>query len=200
MFGVTCSKADQGRDPRLLAVTPSEHGTEDSGEVPFLRTVAGNLRFGERDNVLKQRNQKGSMQKRKQGERQMWLALWWEGDKRKFAPIGQVSKMTKATAEQEMAKLVQPINVRPNIPTVAEYVTGVFLPFKRRAWKESTPDTTEQRMRTHLIADLGDRMVSQLKPDSMAAWLDEKAKKLVSKSLVAHLRWTSSHTGPRRSG
>ena len=138
---------------------------------------------------MKQRNQKGSLQKRKQGKRQMWVALWWEGDKRKFATIGQVSKMTKATAEQEMAKLVQPINIRPNIPTVAEYVNGVFLPFKRRAWKESTRDTTEQRLRTHLIADLGNRMVSDLKRDNMAEWLDEKAKKIVSKSLVAHLRW-----------
>ena len=76
----------------------------------------------------------------------------------------------------------------PN-PTVAEFIATTFYPHKRRSWKDSTKSTTEQRINTHLVGDLGDKPISELRREAMATYLDEKAASGRSHSIVAHLRW-----------
>jgi integrase len=108
--------------------------------------------------------------------------------------------MHKTTAEQEIAKLVAPVNEVATDPTVASFVNGVYLPFCRQTWKESTRFTTEQRLRTHVVGDLGDKRISELRRETMQQWLGRKASELNprtnrpnSYSLVAHLRWDLKH-------
>ena len=97
-----------------------------------------------------------------------------EKGSRRYKTLGMVSRMSKTTAEEELAKLVAPVNKAPNDPTLREYVNGVYLPFCREKWKSSTKQTSEQRLRTHLLADLGDISISRLRRDGMTAYLKEK--------------------------
>lgn len=147
------------------------------------------------------RNQKGSLQIRTQGGVKKYVALYYGPDgRREFKTIGSVSRMKKSTAEAELAKLVAPINERAHDPLVSDFIDGVYLPFCRQNWKESTRDTTEQRLRTHVTADLGERRISELRRDLLQKYLRGKAdepnkrtKALNSHSLVAHLRWDLKH-------
>jgi integrase len=108
--------------------------------------------------------------------------------------------MLKTTAEQELAKLVAPVNEVSADPLVADFINGVYLPFCRETWKDSTRVTTEQRLRTHVIAEWGGKRVSDLRRDMMQKWLKLKASETNprtqrpnSYSLVAHLRWDLKH-------
>jgi integrase len=147
------------------------------------------------------RHQKGSLQIRKQGNRRVWVALYRDSAGiRRWKTLGLVSKMQKTTAEQEMAKLVAPVNEISGDPVVADFVNGVYLPFCRETWKDSTRETTEQRLRTHVVDELGEKRVSELRRDMMQQWLKRKASdinprtnRLNSYSLVAHLRWDLKH-------
>ena len=50
-------------------------------------------------NVLRERNQKGSLQVRSHGKRKMWVWLYREDGSRKYVTLGPSHKMTKAQAE-----------------------------------------------------------------------------------------------------
>lgn len=147
------------------------------------------------------RRQKGSLQVRTQGTRRVWVALYRDSAGiRRWKTLGLISKMKKTTAEQELAKLVEPVNERSSDPTVAEFVNGVYLPFCRETWKDSTRFTTEQRLRTHVLGELGQKRVSELRREMMQRWLKAKAaetnprsKRPNSHSLIAHLRWDLKH-------
>jgi integrase len=62
------------------------------------------------------------------------------------------------------------------------------LPFLRSKWKGSTRDTTENRIRHHLLAEFGQEKLARLGLKRLQAFLGDKAATL-SKSVVAHLRW-----------
>lgn len=57
---------------------------------------------------MRKRFQKGSL--RKLGK--VWIAQWREDGHRRKKTLGLVSKMTKSAAEEEMAKILAPINAR----------------------------------------------------------------------------------------
>jgi integrase len=137
------------------------------------------------------RHQKGSLQIRKHGGIRKYVAFYYGADgKRVCVTIGQVSKMSKGQAEAKLAELVASVNARDERdPTLAEFLAAEYLPFKRRAWKSSTASTTEQRLRTHLQEDLGKLKISELRRGMMAEYLEGKAARGLSHSLVAHLRW-----------
>src|ERR1700680_3753663 len=94
----------------------------------------------ERTNVHRQRHQKGSLQIRKHGGRKMWVLLYRDGNTRKYATLGQYSKLSKSEAEEKRDQLVAEANVRnakapdPHI-TFGEFLGGVVLPFLRSKWK-----------------------------------------------------------------
>jgi len=137
------------------------------------------------------RRQKGSLQKRIQGGTVVWSALWRDesGSRRSFT-IGRVSKITKSKAQEKLAELVAGVNAKESPdPTLAEFIASAYLPAKRRERKESTRGTNEQRINTHLKRELGEKRISELRRELMAAFLESKAKAGHSYSLVAHLRW-----------
>jgi hypothetical protein len=73
--------------------------------------------------------------------------------------LGQVSKMTKAQAQAELAAIVAPINSSCKEPSEQtsfdDFVQHVFLPFYRRKWKRSTAMTNEDRLARYLTSELG---------------------------------------------
>ena len=125
-----------------------------------------------------------------------WFGQWRDADGRKRGKIlGQKSKMTESQAKAALAAIVHPINcgftqsTRP-VSTFAQYVEDVFIPFKQKRWKEgSTDETTIQHIRSHLVPELGREVLSAIEREDLQSLLDLKAQGL-SKSVVAHLRWT----------
>jgi integrase len=67
-------------------------------------------------------------------------------------------------------------------------VTDQYVPFYRKGWKESTAGTSQQIITTHLIPELGDRLLQVIGREELQKVLDGKARKL-SFSAVAHIRW-----------
>lgn len=123
----------------------------------------------------------------------MWTACWWEDGSRRSKVLGMCSKMTKGDAESAMAAILQPINEgtargpRP-VYTFKQFIEGVYLPFCRRSWKESTAGTSEQIVQKHLIPEFGKDLLHTIRRDQLQDFLDRKAVDL-SFSVVAHLRW-----------
>jgi integrase len=146
--------------------------------------------------MRRKRFQKGSLQKRKHGKVSVWLAFWWEDGSRRARVLGHCSKMTKSDAELALSDILKPINSgvsqgpRP-VYTFAKFVNGVYLPFGRRSWKESTAGTSEQIVKTHLTPEFGDDLRQTIRREKLQDFLDRKARKL-SFSPVAHLRWFPS--------
>ena len=57
-------------------------------------------------------------------------------------------------------KRLEPVNAQagepsPRVWTLGDWIRDVFLPLSRRKWKLSTASTTGDRIRKHLITDLG---------------------------------------------
>jgi hypothetical protein len=147
----------------------------------------------ERTNVHRQRHQKGSLQVRKHGGRKMWVLLYRDGNTRKYATLGQYSKMSKTQAEEKRDELVAEANARnASTPdtriTFGDFLGGVALPFLRGKWKRSTATTTENRIQHHLKREFGERRLTDLGLKELQSFLNAKAEKL-SRSVVAHLRW-----------
>jgi integrase len=70
-----------------------------------------------------------------------------------------------------------------------QYLEGVFLPFARRRWKESSKGTTEHRIKYHIASELGDRTLRSFTRDQLQDFLDAKTTAKLSFSVVDHLRW-----------
>ena len=147
----------------------------------------------ERTNVHRQRHQKGSLQVRQHGERKMWVLLYRDGDTRKYATLGQYSKMSKSEAQAKRDELIAEANARnatapdPHI-TFGEFLEGTALPFLRSKWKRSTAATTENRIQHHLRTRVRGKTANRSGLEGTAGVPEAKAETL-SRSVVAHLRW-----------
>jgi len=123
----------------------------------------------------------------------MWVACYWEGGGRRSKVLGRCSQMGKGEAEAALSVILQPINSgmaqgpRP-LYTLAQFIDGVYLPFCRRTWKESTAGTSEQIINTHLVPEFGKDLLSGIRREKLQDLLDRKALEL-SISPVSHLRW-----------
>lgn len=153
--------------------------------------IATNAR---KDYVRRKRYQNGSLQVvSTHGKRKMWILQYRDGGSKKYHTIGPFSKMSKSDAQQAQAEFMKEVNARtatapdPHI-TFGDFLEGVALPFLRSKWKRSTRDTTENRIRHHLLAEFGQEKLENLGLQRLQAFLAAKAATL-SKSVVAHLRW-----------
>ena len=72
---------------------------------------------------------------------------------------------------------------------VGDWIRDVFLPFIRRKWKLSTASTSGDRIRKHLIADFERTELQSVTRDLLQRYLEQKAARGLSFSLVDHLRW-----------
>jgi hypothetical protein len=101
--------------------------------------------------------------------------------------------MGKGEAEAALAAILHPVNCgvgRGTKPvfTFEQFVNGVYLPFCRRSWKESTAGTSQQIVKSHLIPEFGRDLLHAIGREELQDFLDRKALGL-SSSPVAHLRW-----------
>jgi integrase len=144
--------------------------------------------------VRRNRFQRGSLQKRKSRSSWHWIAFWWEDHRRRSQILGPCSTMSRPEALAEMATLLQRVNIHvgqriSRTWTVAEWIRDMFLPLGRRKWKLSTATTTGDRIRKHLIHDLGSLQIQSVTRELLQQYLEEKAAAGCSFSLVDHLRW-----------
>src|SRR5262245_7946745 len=142
----------------------------------------------------RRRFQRGSLQKRKSGGGWNWIAFWWQDRRRRGQILGPCSTMSRSEALAEMTKRLQPVNARAGealtrLWTVGDWIEEVFLPFSRRKWKLSTASTTGDRIRKHLIADLGSLEIHAITRDLLQQYLEQKLSNRLSFSVVDHLRW-----------
>src|SRR5260370_28252891 len=101
--------------------------------------------------------------------------------------------MGKGEAEWILSAMLHPINsgvtqVAKPVYTFEQFVDGVYLPFCRRSWKESTEGTSEQIVKSHLIPEFGKDLLQAIRREELQDFLDRKALEL-SFSPVSHLRW-----------
>lgn len=133
--------------------------------------------------------QKGSLRK----VNGVWIARWWEDGRRRGRTLGQVSRMPKASAQSELARILVPINSRFSSPTdkwtFGDFIAHVYLPLYRRKWKSSTAKENEGRIRHHLTGEFGTRFLRAFNRDELQAFLDRKSAMSLSFSVVDHLRW-----------
>jgi len=142
----------------------------------------------------RRRLQRGSLQKRKSHGSWNWIAFWWDDRRRRSQILGPCPSMSRPQALAEMAKCLEPVNARAGelaSPhwTVAIWIRTVFLPFIRRKWKSSTASTSGDRIRKHILSDLGALQLAAVTRDLLQQYLEQKATKGFSFSLVDHLRW-----------
>lgn len=123
----------------------------------------------------------------------MWILQYREGGSKKYHTIGLYSKMSKSEAQQSQAEFMKEVNLKaatapdPHI-AFGDFLEGAALPFLRSKWKRSTRDTTENRIRHHLLEEFRQEKLESLGVQRLQAFLSAKASTL-SKSVVAHLRW-----------
>jgi len=143
--------------------------------------------------MRRKRFQRGSLQARKHGRHRVWVACWWEDGSRRSKLLGRCSQMGRGEAEGILSAMLQPINSgaaqgpKP-VYTFEQFVDGVYLPFCRRSWKESTAGTSEQIVKTHLNLEFGKQLLHAIRRDELQDFLDRSALEL-SSSVVHHLRW-----------
>ena len=146
--------------------------------------------------MRRKRYQRGSLQRVKQGGRYVWVVKYYDKNgRRRQTTLGQAARMTKAEAQVERERFMATINedapeevCRRDPSTLSEFIDGTYLPFKRRRWKLSTAVTTEDRVKRHIIEEIGDRTINSLDRDALQELLDRKAGQLVA-SVVDHLRF-----------
>lgn len=143
--------------------------------------------------MRRKRFQKGSLQARKHGRHRVWVACWWEDGGRRSKVLARCSQMSKAEGESVLSAMLRDINsgvtqMAKPVYTFQQFIDGVYLPFGRRSWKESTAGTSEQIVKSHLIPEFGKDLLHTIRRDQLQDFLDRKALDL-SFSVVAHLRW-----------
>jgi integrase len=71
---------------------------------------------------------------------------------------------------------------------MGEFVSQVYLPFYRGEWKRSTKETSESRIRAHVVRDLGNVQMESFTPSGLQSYLESKAVDH-GFSVVDHVRW-----------
>lgn len=78
----------------------------------------------------------------------------------------------------ELTRILAPINEGAGTTCVPQdfkkYVEGVFLPLRRKGWKQSTNATNTERITAHLISKFRDRRIAEITRENLQRLLDEK--------------------------
>src|SRR5579862_957744 len=170
---------------------PRNRGTETHRQLPLNPPSPAMIRSTEliavnarKENVRRKRYQNGSLQVvSTHGKRKMWILQYRDGGSKKYHTIGLYSKLSKSDAQERQAEFMKEVNARtasapdPHI-TFGDFLEGVALPFLRSKWKGSTRDTTENRIRHHLLREFGKEKLESLALKRLQAFLTSKAATL----------------------
>jgi integrase len=107
--------------------------------------------------------------------------------------------MSKTDAEKKRDEFMRTVNgcAEPDSDCtrplkLREFIEQQYLPFCLKKWKASTAGTSENRIRHHIIKDIGDNAMRDFTLTSLQSFLDGKADAGLSFSVVDHLRWDLS--------
>ena len=143
--------------------------------------------------MRRKRFQRGCLRKVKHGRKWVWLGKWYENGVAKSKVLGACAHNTEGAARAELNRILEPINQGAGLAwrpqDFRRYVQNVFLPQRRRKWKDSTDKTTTERLEAHLLPTFGDRQLPEITREELQRFLDQKAEAKLSKSVIDHLRW-----------
>jgi integrase len=147
----------------------------------------------ERKTVRRKRFQRGCVRKVRHGRRWVWIGKYREDGIGRTKVLGHCSDLTEGGAWAKLQEFLLPLNEKAGqrhaLPTnFRVYVSNIYLPQRRKKWKESTDQTTTERIQTHLLPAFEDFELTDLTRDRLQRFLDQKAQAL-SRSVVSHLRW-----------
>lgn len=144
--------------------------------------------------MRRKRFQRGCVRKVKHGRRWVWIGKYYEEGTSRTKVLGQCAEMTEGAALAKLQEFLRPLNetagMRQGLPSNFEaYVSNVYLPQRRKKWKDSTDLTTTDRIRKHLLNAFGEFDLKDLSRDKLQRLLDQKTEAGLSRSMVSHLRW-----------
>jgi len=105
----------------------------------------------ERKNVRRKRFQRGCVRKVKHGRRWVWIGKYREDGIGRTKVLGHCAELTEGGAWAKLQEYLLPLNERAGqrhaLPTnFRAYVLNVYLPQRRKKWKDSTDQTTTERI------------------------------------------------------
>ena len=148
----------------------------------------------ERTTVRRKRFQRGCVRKVKHGRKWVWIGKYYENGIGRTRVLGRCADLTEGGAWAKLQEYLLPLNeivgLRHALPTnFRAYVANVFLPQRRKRWKDSTDRTTTERIEAHLFPAFEDFELGDLTRDRLQEFLDAKVQSGLSRSVVSHLRW-----------
>src|SRR5215472_7907148 len=113
----------------------------------------------------------------------VWRLQWRENGRGRTRILGRCADMSRADAEIERKKILDPLNARAEASqtsavTLRGYTEDEYLGVKTRVWKDSTRTTTEQLIDRYILQDLGERTLSSITRKELQAHLDRHAEAL----------------------
>ena len=144
--------------------------------------------------MRRKRFQRGCVRRVKHGRRWVWIGKYYENGIGRTKVLGRCADVTEGGAQAKLQQCLRPLNesagLRHTLPTnFRAYIANVFLPQRRKKWKDSTDQTTTERFETHLFAAFENCELGDLTRDRLQNFLDAKARSGLSRSVVSHLRW-----------
>jgi integrase len=144
--------------------------------------------------MRRKRFQRGSLKPRKRKGKIYWYAQWREEGKPKSKELGLYNAMSRVEAEIKLQEILKPINEGAEDTSRREYsferfVEEVYIPVFEGKWKSSTATNEIDRLRYHLVAELGSKVMESISREEMQRLLNDRAKAKKSRSLVDHLRF-----------
>jgi hypothetical protein len=61
--------------------------------------------------------------------------------------------------------------------TLTELIDEAYIPYCRHKWKESTAETTEDRIQYHIVRDLGKMEIRNINREMLQRYLERKTKR-----------------------
>lgn len=139
--------------------------------------------------MRRRRYQSGSLKKRC-GK---WVGQWWEAGRRRNRVLGPIASMTKSDARSGLDQILADFKASQGKATknmsLSQFIDGVYYPFYKRKWKQSTAANNINRVDAHVVGILGERPVIEFRRDDLQRFLDERCASGLSFSMVDHLRW-----------
>ena len=135
--------------------------------------------------MRRKRFQRGCVRKVKHGRRWIWIGKYRENGIGRTKVLGPCAELTEGGALAKLQNLLLPLNEKAEqqhvLPTnFRAYVSNVYLPQRRKKWKDSTDQTTTERITTHLFPPLENFELADLTRNRLQKLLDAKAHSLCS--------------------